>query len=269
MSDDAFVLASKVLPVFVYPLTLACLLIAAALAPRLGAGWRRTLTSAGLGVLLVSSCGPISRELARSLESACPTLAPDARGDAIVLLGGATQPPLPPRSDVELSGEADRLFFAARLLHEARAPRIVVSGGRLDPTGTIDGDAAHEMAEILGRLSVPSDAILLEARSRNTYENAVETRRVLAPLGANRILLVTSALHMPRAAALFRAQGFEVVTAPTDFLVVEEPPARTAAGRVWRAFFAFVPSAASLDQTTRVLREYAGLLVSWLQGRLA
>jgi uncharacterized SAM-binding protein YcdF (DUF218 family) len=95
-------------------------------------------------------------------------------------------------------------------------------------------------------------------------ENAVEAKRLLEPLAARRILLVTSALHMPRAAALFRGQGFEVVPAPTDWMVVHDNP-RSAAGRaLW-----LLPTAEGLAVTTRALREWLGLGVAFALGWLA
>ena len=80
---------------------------------------------------------------------------------------------------------------------------------------TVDGQTlypeANTMAELLALLGVPADALILETRSRNTYENAVEVKQELAALGAERVGLVTSAMHMPRSVALFEKQGFTVL----------------------------------------------------------
>jgi len=123
------------------------------------------------------------------------------------------------------------------------------------------------MAEVLELLGVPASAILQESRSRNTYENAVEARRLLEPAGANRILLVTSALHMPRAVASFRHQGFEVIPAPTDFWIVTEE-AQTRAGRLFRLATSVLPDAETLAYTTRALHEYFGIAMYKLEGRI-
>ena len=58
----------------------------------------------------------------------------------------------------------------------------------------------------------------METGSINTRENALDSYGLLAPRGIRRIILVTSALHMPRAAVAFRKAGFDVIPAPADFV---------------------------------------------------
>jgi uncharacterized SAM-binding protein YcdF (DUF218 family) len=137
---------------------------------------------------------------------------------------------------------------------------VLACGGSLDGTPP----EASDLATLLRFLGVAPEAILEDARSRTTRENAVEARRLLDPLAARRILLVTSALHMPRAAALFRGQGFEVVPAPTDWLVVESGP-RSRLG----VALSLLPNVESLAVTTRALREWLGLAVARTLGWLA
>jgi uncharacterized SAM-binding protein YcdF (DUF218 family) len=137
---------------------------------------------------------------------------------------------------------------------------VVACGGSLDGASAESSD----LATLLRFLGVAPEAILEEPRSRTTRENALETRRLLDPLAARRILLVTSALHMPRAAALFRGQGVEVVPAPTDWLVVEPGP-RSRLG----VAFSLLPKVESLALTTRALREWLGLAVARALGWLA
>ena len=265
--DGGLVVASKILVVAAKPLTVVCVLLGLALVPRLvRAGASRLLAGAALAVLLVSSCGPVSRSLGRGLEWRYPTLAPGARAPAIVLLGGGTLPVVPPRQRVEVSDAGDRLLYAAALFREQRAPLIVIAGGRLDASGEL-GPEADGIASLLGDLGVPPAAILSESVSRNTEENAIEVKRLLDPLGISRILLVTSALHMPRAVALFRAQGFDVVPAPTDFAVVERHWPKSVAGWLWEAFFDLAPDATSLAYTDQVIHERLGLAVAMLRGR--
>ena len=70
-------------------------------------------------------------------------------------------------------------------------------------------------------MGVPAEAIWLQTESRNTYEDAVYSARLLKDKGVRRILLVTSAWHMPRSLGLFQAQGLEVVPLPVDFTVTD------------------------------------------------
>jgi uncharacterized SAM-binding protein YcdF (DUF218 family) len=73
------------------------------------------------------------------------------------------------------------------------------------------------MAEIMHMLGVPRAAILEESGSRNSHENAAYTGHPLLAHNLHRILLVTSAIAMPRALAAFRHQGIDAIAAPTDF----------------------------------------------------
>jgi uncharacterized SAM-binding protein YcdF (DUF218 family) len=221
----------------------------------------RALCALALVILWGGGCRIVSERLAGSLESrSAPLAASEAPADAIVVLGGGIMPALPPRRSPELSDAGDRVLEAARLWREGRAPLVIACGGSLDGTPPESSD----LAALLRFLGVAPEAILEDARSRTTRENAVEARRLLDPLGAKRILLVTSAMHMPRAAALFRGEGFEVVPAPTDWLVVEIGP-RSRLGEL----LSMLPNAESLVITTRALREWLGLAVASAFGWLA
>ena len=104
------------------------------------------------------------------------------------------------------------------------------------------------MLRFLADLGVPPEAILLEGRSRNTRENALYTAEILSAEGIDRVLLVTSALHMPRALATFRAAGIDAEPAPTDFEVMPEPA----------HLMRWLPDAEALSDSTRALKEYVG-----------
>ena len=98
-------------------------------------------------------------------------------------------------------------------------------------------------------LGVPASAILLEDKSRNTREDAQFTKELLAEHGFSKILLVTSAMHMPRALALFQAQGITVIPAVTDFDAI--PPRSE-----WQRW---LPDIEALDRSSRALKEYLGM----------
>jgi uncharacterized SAM-binding protein YcdF (DUF218 family) len=114
------------------------------------------------------------------------------------------------------------VWHGARLYHAGKAPRVIVSGGtdaRRD-----DRPEAQAMQVFLRDLGVPASALLLEDRSINTRENARYTAALLQPRGQRHVLLVTSALHMRRAVALFEAEGLKVTPAATDH-EAQSPPA--------------------------------------------
>ncbi|MBW7885258.1 MAG: YdcF family protein, partial [Caldilineaceae bacterium] len=155
--------------------------------------------------------------LVRSLEWQYLPPAELPRAEVIVVLGGGTRSQAYPRPIHEIGEAGDRLLYAAYLYHQGVAPHLLLSGGVVAVDGPALQPEAEAMATLLTLLNVPHDALWLEPRSRNTHENAVETRKLLEPRGINRIVLVTSAMHMLRAVAIFEKQGFEVVPAPTDF----------------------------------------------------
>ncbi|WP_246828376.1 YdcF family protein [Ectothiorhodospira sp. PHS-1] len=142
------------------------------------------------------------------------------------------------------------MWHGARLYHADRAPWVIVSGGSV-PWRERERVEAHAMREFLVDLGVPASAVWLETDSATTRGNAVYTAQLLEDRGLERVLLVTSALHMERALATFRAAGVEAWPAPTDF-EVEPLPAD---------LLRWLPDAQALADSTRGLKEYLGLWV--------
>ena len=116
------------------------------------------------------------------------------RADAIVVLGCGS-----------VSRLARRVERGASLYRAQAAPLLLLSGG---------GRGPEPEASIMRRLAlaaaVPEAALILEPRSRNTWENACESARLLRPRGLIRVVLVSDRAHLPRAALLFRLAGLEV-----------------------------------------------------------
>jgi uncharacterized SAM-binding protein YcdF (DUF218 family) len=129
------------------------------------------------------------------------------------LVGMARQAPA-------LNESAERLVEAAILAKRFPEARIAFSGG---DAGVLyaSGTEAEGAESLLTALGVPEDRLILEDKSRDTYENAVFLKEKLTKdgdLGAGkRWLLITSAYHMPRAIGAFRQAGFEVEAWPVDY----------------------------------------------------
>ena len=263
-----FIFLSKFLPLFVYPLGLSCVLLLLALISNNNQVRRRAFIIAALLILWLSSTTGFSNLLARSLEWRYKPPEEIPSGEVIVLLGGGTEPEAYPRSSVEINGAGDRVIYAARLYKEGKAPLILLSGGEI--TWMNDGSTtpAEDMAEILISMDVPPDALIVEDRSRNTYENSLYAKELLDERGISKILLVTSAMHMPRSVALFEAQGFEVMPLPVDFSVVENGSAENQNGVLVTKILNIIPNASNLALTTNALKEYLGSFIYQLQGWL-
>lgn len=217
-------------------------------------------------VLLLGGNGWISDSIVRSLEWQNIPTTPLPTADAIVVLGGATKAAFPPRPAPDLSEEGDRVFYGAQLYREGKAPIVIASGGRIEWKGSGPPESG-DMAVILETLGVPKEAIIEEPRSLNTYENALYVRQILQEKGIKRVLLVTSAMHMPRSLLIFKRQGIEAIPAPTDFLVTEADINETSS-TPQAILLNAVPDADNLYKTTRALKEYLGKVVYSLKGWL-
>jgi uncharacterized SAM-binding protein YcdF (DUF218 family) len=260
-----FIFLSKFLPPFVYPLGLACILIVAAIFLWRRAGWQRAILIMALLLLLLSSNRWVALGLARSLEWRYlpPADIPDAQ--VVVLLGGGTRPKEFPRQLTEVGDAGDRVLYAAWLYKQGKADAILSSGGLMDWSAA-QSTPAQDMADLLELMGVPRQDIWLQPESHNTYEDALYSAQLLKEKGIRRALLVTSAFHMPRAVRLFEAQGIEVVPLPADFSVTE-PDAVPFWERDLRSqVLGLLPSADYLVLTTRMLKEYIGILVYDLKG---
>jgi uncharacterized SAM-binding protein YcdF (DUF218 family) len=124
--------------------------------------------------------------------------------DAVVILGAALAGPWNPSP-----GLVRRVEFGARIFHESNAAVLVVSGGVVEAPPA----EAEVMAELARARGVPNDRILLEPRSRNTFENAVHCGAILHARGWRSMLVVTEGFHLARALFVFRALGLPVAGA--------------------------------------------------------
>jgi uncharacterized SAM-binding protein YcdF (DUF218 family) len=256
-----FNLASKTLFLFVDPpalifLLLICAWIVRKRRPKISV----SMCAAAVLLLFVLGCPTTSQWLVRSLENQYPDrgLSVEPNAQAIIVLGGSLNLPSDTHQFVGLTNSSDRIDEGLRLYRAGKAPLIVVSGGdsplntRIRPLHEAD-----YMRSLLEEWGAPDSAILVEDASINTRENALFTHKLLAAHGINRVLLVTSAIHMPRAVAAFRKVGFDVVAAPADFQ----------SGWVAQAsVFNWLPSSGSLLNSSNVLHEWLGYFIYKLRG---
>lgn len=262
-----FLFLSKLLPSFFYPLGLACLLMIVALVVlRKRPLWAERLIALALIVLLVASNTWVCRALVRSLEWQYIPRGELPQMPAIVVLGGGIKQKVPPRPWVDVSEKGDRILYGSQLYKQGKAPWLILSGGRINWEG-IGPSESGDMAEIAQAMGVPKSAILEDKTSLNTYQNAVNVRKVLDEKGIERrVLLVTSALHMPRSLLIFKRQGIEAIPAPTDFLMTEPQEEEE---KTWQNFVLnLLPDPENLGNVTGALKEYIGLAVYRLRGWL-
>lgn len=215
--------------------------------------------SLGLIVLALGAWTSTGALLLHPLEDhfARPDPAPADIAGIIVLGGGFEGGVNLARGGYELNASGDRFVEAAILARRYSQARVVVTGGNgsLMLEGEGDGDTAPRLLTALG---VEPERLVLETRSRNTYENAVFTRQMVEPQQGETWLLVTSAFHMPRSVGLFRKAGFDVVPWPADYRTAGDETIGPAKDNV----------ADSMQNLSLGLREWLGLLAYRLTGRI-
>src|SRR5262245_46474176 len=162
--------------------------------------------------LLIAAVGilPIGVGLALPLEERFPRWGPTggAPTGIVVLGGGVIRPGISAdRGEVIVGDTADRIIAAVELARRYPSARVVFVGR----------DEADFVIEFFEKLGVPRDRVIEERKSRNTAENAAFAKQLIVPKPGERWLLVTSAMHMPRAVGAFRKEGFAVEAYPIDY----------------------------------------------------
>jgi uncharacterized SAM-binding protein YcdF (DUF218 family) len=169
-------------------------------------GGLRVIGGAAVALFAALAFTPLPNLFARVLE---PRAAPPEPAAAIVVLGAGVD------NGVLRDPSLRRAVSSVALFRRGLAPLIVMLG----PGHGGEPSEAEVRVRLAEDLGVPAAALLADPRGLTTRDEARVSWEDLAPRGVRRILLVTASEHMPRAAALFRRAGFDVVPAPVD----EEP----------------------------------------------
>jgi uncharacterized SAM-binding protein YcdF (DUF218 family) len=223
--------------------------------------------SAGRGLLtfavvlaLLTVFLPVHSWIAGPLEQRFPALTqlpPTANG--IIVLGGAVDELVTNSSgQATLNQAAERMTEAVTLARLYPTVRLVFSGGsslvnQSEASLSLkEADVARQLFENLGLYKL---RLVFESESRNTWENAVNTKALIQPQEGETWLLVTSAYHMPRSVGIFRKVGWNVIPYPTDYRVI--PGKR-------QANIGFSEKLYIIDQATK---EWVGLISYYLLGR--
>ena len=222
------------------------------------AGLGRRLAVTALVLLALAAFSPLGNLLLYPLESRFPPWDPShGAPDGIIVLGGSVDTDLSAAHQTPVvSHAADRLFAPVGLARRYPNARIVFTGGSANLVSEGPREADYSVP-ILESTGIAKERIIVDRDSRNTYENAIFTKRLVAPKPGERWLLVTSAYHMPRSMGIFRKAGFDVEAYPVDWRM---------AGRDDLFSFTNV-SVDGLGRTEIAAREWIGLLAYRLMGR--
>lgn len=257
-----FVVFSKVFWLLAQPSSILVLTLAMGIAlsfrpkyMRLG----RRIAALGIVLLLLAGLSPLSTLVLLPLENriARTWLKPGEPIDGIVILGGMEDGRVSrARGSLAINEAAERLTDALLLARRLPETRVVFSGG-VAAVLFDEAPGAGNVVDFLAQAGVTRDRLVAEGRSKNTYQNALFTKRLVKPKPGERWLLVTSAYHMSRALGCFRKVGFEVMPWPVDYRTKD-------ANDLLRPFGSVVSGLRRLDLATR---EWVGLVAYYASGR--
>ena len=237
---------SKILPIFFLPLGITFLLVLVGLARR-----QLILIWTGILILWFSSTPVVGTFLLRSTERWAERMAASdiSSADAIVVLS-AGRTVAPGRAMISEWQDPDRFFGGIELFDAGKAPLLVFTGGWVpwEPNAPLEGDVLAEYARKMG---IPSDRIITTGRVATTADEVHAVAALLRVRQATtpRVIVVTSAFHMPRAQELFERAGLAVTAFPVDFRV----PSQRTLGMI-----DFLPSPGALGETQTAIRELYG-----------
>ena len=208
----------------------------------------KKISLTGVIILVILSMPIVSDKLIAYLESDYELIKPSKveSADAIVVLSGMVKTIQTKNGlDYEWGEAADRIFAGIDLFKSNKAPVLILTGGKLPwSIGVPEGEYLRDVAIDLG---VPKKDILITENVENTDQEAKAIKKILL-LDNPKVILVTSAFHMPRAQLVFEAAGINVIPFPVDFIIGAEK----------LTFMSFIPSAGSFSSTSFFVRKMIG-----------
>jgi uncharacterized SAM-binding protein YcdF (DUF218 family) len=218
--------------------------------------WGHGLLSAGIISGLLLMIFPLDEKLVLLLEDRFPKPAV-SHVDGIVVLGGAINVPMSvARGRPSINEAAERVTEMVMLMHSYPDAKIIFSGGSGNPF-----DQSVKEADILKKMlfemGEDADRVLYEDQSRNTYENAVYSKRLASPADGQVWLLVTSAIHMPRAMGCFAAVHWAMTPWPVNY---------TSQGQGYDDLTSHIFTPHRLQSLSNALHEGFGLVYYHLRG---
>ncbi|MDQ0637862.1 uncharacterized SAM-binding protein YcdF (DUF218 family) [Pedobacter sp. W3I1] len=243
---------SKILLFLIKPIVWVFALLIFAIASKQPKQRKRYLISAVI-ILFLFSNGFIVGKIMNSYEASYPKT---GKYDIGIVLGGFSG--LNKRNnEIAFNWAGDRLFQTIALYKKGQIKQILLSSGNanLIDRQVKEADLAFKYLKLIG---IPDSAVLIENHSRNTIENARNSLALITKINPTaKILVITSAWHIPRAKLIFDKQAKQKIEYyPTNF-----------SGNTEFQFSDFViPSASALEAWEMLFREWIGLAVDRIRG---
>jgi len=250
-------LLGKLFLLLIKPLTWAIVLLLIAILSKNPKRKKRTLMAAF--VLLFFFSNPFFfRILAREYEEKPVVLNSDEKYQAGIVLGGFVSYNVK-TNEAFFNPASDRFIETALLYKKGNIEKIIIAAGN----GYVVKHNFQEASFIkdqLVQLGIPQENIFTDGLSRNTYENAVNSKRISDSLHLNGpLLLISSAMHLPRVEKSFIKQKLDIRSYPCDFMT------RGGANNFWEDYL--VPSSLTLNDWDIFLKELFGIAIYKIVGR--
>ncbi|MBI3583018.1 MAG: YdcF family protein [Nitrospinae bacterium] len=213
-------------------------------------GWY--LLALGISILFLLSISPVSDGLVYFLESQYqpPSKEAISKADIIVILNGGVSPSGGFRKKPEASGATySRVFNGVEIFKQCNAKILALSG--IGDQKDIEG-TANVMKDFAISLGVPADKIIVEPKSRNTFEHTVELAKLFPPTKDLKIGIVTSALHMPRSVQLFQKKFPPDAIIPLPVGYIYSP--------LEYEIESLIPSSHTLSKSSYAIHELLGMI---------
>lgn len=211
----------KTLLHLIQPLGLIWLLLGIWLLLRLKRRQWRDLMLPGTSwlILTVLTCTPAASLLMANLEGKSPPVTLEAlpEADAIVCLGGGAEPSQVELSGLHLKSAADRLGTALVLLNRNKASILVLAGGGYEEAGVMHSES-DRVLNALKKAGLNTDRMRSLGVCSDTRDEALKMAALMKEKGWTRVLLVTSAYHMPRSVGTFEKAGVAVLAVPCNYV---------------------------------------------------
>lgn len=253
-----FFLLSKTLNYLVMPFVLVCIAFLVSGIMK-NVRWKKRLFWAALGTLLFFSNEFIANEVMKAWEIKTTPFREMSHHKIGIVLTGGTNNKQTPKDRVYFYGAVDRVIHTVQLYKLNLIDRILISGGsgKLVTSGEEGESLQYKKTMIV--MGVPESDIMTEEVTRNTYESAIEVKKIITSNGYRDAdcLLITSAFHMRRALACYRKAGFQIDNFTTDFY--SHPTEYT-------FDVLFIPNVGAIDIWQRLIREWMGIIAYKIAG---
>lgn len=251
-----FFVLSKILSFLIYPLFLAILLfILFVFYKKHYPKAAKILFYIALVELYIFSTEPIADLLLLPLEHPFEKQTILERAEAIVVLSGMVDLQRSNGEQIEMEDAGDRIIEGMLLARNCPGSLLILSGG----SGNLFDQSKSEaklLENLALRFGISEERIRVDIRSRNTHENAVESKKILTKENVSSFVLITSAFHMKRALSCFRKIELNPIPYAVDF--------RNHWGKY--SIFSFIPQVGNLGKSTAAIHEYVGIITYKLRG---